>query len=77
MYDSTVYIIPLLTQFDIIDTQELATRRQYLGKKFGGIGRKFLCINDVKLSEERYNAYRTIIHESFGTRFPAKSRFER
>ena len=38
---------------------------------------KFLCINDVKLSEERYHAYRNVMHESFAKRFPEKSRFER
>ena len=38
--------------------------------------RKFICINDVKLSEERYNAYRRVITECFEMRFPNKSRFE-
>lgn len=39
--------------------------------------RRFLCINDVKLSEERYRTYRNVIHESFGKLFPDKSRFEK
>jgi hypothetical protein len=38
--------------------------------------RKFLCINDVKLSEERYETYRKIMAECFEKRFPNKSRFE-
>lgn len=54
-----------------------ATNSAKLVSKISAPKRNFLCINDVKLSEERYNAYRTIIHESFGARFPEKSRFER
>lgn len=38
--------------------------------------RKFLCINDVKLSEEKYEAYRKIMSQCFEKRFPNKSRFE-
>ena len=39
--------------------------------------RKFLCINDVKLSEERYQSYRKVLTECFERCFPNKSRFER
>ena len=39
--------------------------------------RKILCINDVRLSDSRYEALRTVVHESFEKLFPSKSRFER
>lgn len=39
--------------------------------------RKMLCINDVRLSDQRYESLRKVIHESFENRFPAKSRFEK
>ena len=39
--------------------------------------RKFLCINDVKLSEERYQSSRKVLTECFERCFPNKSRFER
>jgi hypothetical protein len=38
--------------------------------------RRMLCINDVKLSEEKYQTYRKLIIEMFESRFPNKSRFE-
>ena len=38
--------------------------------------RRMLCINDVKLSEEKYHTYRKLIIDVFESRFPAKSRFE-
>ena len=38
---------------------------------------KMLCINDVHLSEERYQELRTIILEAFERKFPMKSRFEK
>ena len=38
---------------------------------------KMLCINDVHLSEERYQELRTIILEAFERKFPVKSRFEK
>lgn len=37
---------------------------------------KFLCINDVKMSDERYRTLREAILTSFERRFPHKSRFE-
>ncbi len=38
--------------------------------------RKLVCINDVKLSKERYLSLRAALHEAFEARFPQKSRFE-
>lgn len=39
--------------------------------------RRLMCINDVKLSEERYDRMRTLIHDSFSKVFPLPSRFEK
>ncbi len=39
--------------------------------------RKLVCINDVKLSEERYAKLRTALLEAFEERFPTKSKYER
>lgn len=39
--------------------------------------RKLVCVNDVKLSEERYLSLRATLHEAFERRFPQKSRFEK
>lgn len=39
--------------------------------------RSMLCINDVKLSEERYMLYRELILNAFEKSFPLKSRFEK
>ena len=39
--------------------------------------RSMLCINDVKLSEEKFKAYKELILRSFEKRFPEKSRFEK
>ena len=39
--------------------------------------RKLLCVNDVHLSEKRYELLRSAMIEAFETRFPAKSRFEK
>lgn len=38
---------------------------------------KFVCINDVKLSEERYESLRTVLLVTFEEIFPNKSRFEK
>lgn len=38
--------------------------------------KSFVCINDVSLSEEKYNAFRKAMHDAFDTVFPEKSRFE-
>ena len=38
--------------------------------------RKMVCINDVKLSKQKYDAMRTAILTSFDYLFPQKSRFE-
>ena len=38
---------------------------------------KFVCINDVKLSEERYESLRKVLLETFEMIFPHKSRFEK
>lgn len=37
---------------------------------------KLLCVNDVQLSEERYNELRSALLEAFELRFPQKSKFE-
>ncbi len=37
----------------------------------------FTCLNDVQLSEERYEELRRVVLESFETLFPNKSRFEK
>lgn len=37
---------------------------------------KFLCINDVNLSDEAFKSYQTKLHNSFERRFPKKSRYE-
>ena len=39
--------------------------------------RKLVCINDVKLSDLKYDELREAIHEAFETKFPEKSRFEK
>ncbi len=39
--------------------------------------RKMLCINDVRLSDKRYEELRSVVHKSFEKLFPSKSRFER
>lgn len=39
--------------------------------------RRLVCINDVRLSEERYDRMRTLLLEAFDKAFPAKSKFER
>ena len=39
--------------------------------------RKMLCINDVRLSDNRYEELRSVVHESFEKLFPSKSRFEK
>ena len=39
--------------------------------------RKMLCINDVHLSDKRYEELRSVVHESFEKLFPSKSRFEK
>lgn len=38
--------------------------------------RKLLCINDVKLSEEKYMSYKMVMNDTFERLFPLKSRFE-
>ena len=39
--------------------------------------RRLMCINDVKLSEERYEKMRSEIHTAFNRVFPTPSRFEK
>lgn len=39
--------------------------------------RKLVCVNDVRLSEERYLSLRATLHEAFERRFPQKSKFEK
>lgn len=38
---------------------------------------KFTCINDVQLSENRYNELRKVLLDSFDRRFPHKSKYEK
>ena len=38
--------------------------------------RNMVCINDVHLSEKRYDSLRGAILDAFETKFPQKSRFE-
>ena len=39
--------------------------------------KKLMCINDVKLSDKRYNELRTTVLEAFNQRFPKQSKFEK
>ena len=38
--------------------------------------RKLVCINDVNMSEEKFQRFHTCLHSAFQKRFPHKSRFE-
>ena len=38
--------------------------------------RNFVCINDVRLDEEKFIRYRDTLHAAFEKKFPKKSRFE-
>lgn len=38
--------------------------------------RRLVCINDVKLSEERYNEMRQMLHSTFEKMFPQRSKYE-
>ena len=38
---------------------------------------KLVCVNDVQLSEERYNELRNALLNAFEERFPQKSKYER
>lgn len=42
----------------------------------GSPDRKMVCINDVKISAEKYESYRRQLLAAFEARFPQKSRFE-
>lgn len=53
-----------------------ATSESKLIQSIGSPKRRFLCINDVRLSEEKYELYRKVMTEAFEKRFPSKSRFE-
>ena len=39
--------------------------------------RNLLCVNDVNLSDKRYEELRTAILSAFEKKFPEKSRFEK
>jgi hypothetical protein len=39
--------------------------------------RKLACINDVQLSEERYQELRKALLEAFDAKFPGKSKYEK
>ena len=53
-----------------------ATSTKRLQKFFAQPTHKLVCINDVQLSEERYNELRSTVLEAFERRFPKASRFE-
>lgn len=38
--------------------------------------RNIVCINDVEMSEEKFQRFHQTMHEAFETRFPHKSKFE-
>lgn len=48
-----------------------------IGKYITDPSKSFVCINDVSLSEEKYEAFRKAMHDAFQTVFPEKSRFEK
>ena len=39
--------------------------------------RNLMCVNDVNLKENRYEALRDAMHRAFEKKFPSKSRFEK
>lgn len=53
-----------------------ATTEGRLRKSIARPERKLLCINDVKLDENKFVSYRNLITDMFEARFPDKSRFE-
>lgn len=54
-----------------------AVTQKKLESSISDPSRTMLCINDVKLSEEKFQAYRELIIDMFEKRFPSKSRFEK
>ena len=46
--------------------------RRFIRKPY----RKFLCINDVRLGEQKFNQMQSAVIKAFEERFPQKSRFE-
>lgn len=54
-----------------------AVTQKKLESSISDPSRSMLCINDVKLSEEKFQAYRELIIDMFEKRFPSKSRFEK
>lgn len=48
-----------------------------LAKAIMSPSKSLVCINDVSLSEERYNAFYNAMHGAFCAAFPEKSKFER
>jgi len=54
-----------------------ATTESRLRENLSRPTRKFLCINDVKLTEAKFESYRSLILELFEDRFPNRSRFEK
>ena len=54
-----------------------ATSESKLQEGINSPKRRFLCINDVRLSEGKYESYRNVMISAFEKRFPSKSRFEK
>ena len=54
-----------------------AVTQKKLESSISDPSRSMLCINDVKLSEEKFQTYRELIVDMFEKRFPSKSRFEK
>ena len=54
-----------------------AVTQKKLESSISDPSRSMLCINDVKLSEEKFLTYRELIVDMFEKRFPSKSRFEK
>ena len=53
-----------------------ATSVSHLAESILSPTRKLLCINDVKLSEEKFTAFKDVIIDSFEKCLPESSRFE-
>jgi hypothetical protein len=54
-----------------------AVTQKKLEKSISDPSRSMLCINDVKLSEAKFQTYKSLITDMFENRFPSKSRFEK
>lgn len=48
-----------------------------IGQYITSPSRSFVCINDVSMSDEKYQAFRSSMTDAFEQKFPQKSRFEK